>query len=81
MAISDNAIQYVKSNKAVLIEKFCSLSNFSPSNNPFTMFMAGSPGAGKTEFSKAIIPELQQRDPNCAIVRIDADEIREYAKK
>lgn len=39
--------------------------------------MAGSPGAGKTEFSKSLIPELQKRDPQNKIVRIDADEIRD----
>ena len=42
------------------------------------MFMAGCPGAGKTEFSKSIIPELQKRDPSSQVVRIDADDIRKF---
>lgn len=73
----DVALQFIKAHKRELINKFCSISEFPPSLKPFTMFMAGSPGAGKTEFSKSIIPELQKRDPESKIVRIDADEIRE----
>lgn len=76
MGVSDEAIIYIKSHKKELIESFCRLSDYPKSLNPFTMFMAGCPGAGKTEFSKSIIPELQKRDPEHRIVRIDADEIR-----
>lgn len=76
LTISEQAITFIKENKKLLIDKFCSLKEYPSSGNPFTMFMAGSPGAGKTEFSKSIIPELQKRDPNSRIVRIDADEIR-----
>ncbi len=39
--------------------------------------MAGSPGAGKTEFSKGFIKQLQGKEPTRRIVRIDADEIRD----
>jgi predicted ABC-type ATPase len=74
--VSKEAIEWVKKNKNIIIEKFCSLKDHPPSQKPFTIFMAGSPGAGKTEFSKSLIPQLQQRDPECAIVRVDADEIR-----
>lgn len=74
--ISEEAIDFVKKHKREIIDKFCPLSDFPSSKNPFTMFMAGCPGAGKTEFSKSIIPELQKRDPDSRIVRIDADEIR-----
>ncbi len=76
MSISDEAIIYIKSHKKELIERFCRLSDYPRSLNPFTMFIAGCPGAGKTEFSKSIIPELQKRDLEHRIVRIDADEIR-----
>lgn len=74
--ISQEAIDWAKKNKQIFIDKICNLNNHPPSEKPFTFFMAGSPGAGKTEFSKSIIPELQKRDPNSAIVRIDIDEIR-----
>lgn len=76
MGIPEDAISYIKSHKKDLIERFCRLADYPRSLNPFTMFMAGCPGAGKTEFSKSIIPELQKKDPQCRIVRIDADEIR-----
>ena len=76
MSISDEAISFIKSHRKELVDRFCRLSDYPRSLNPFTMFMAGCPGAGKTEFSKSIIPELQKRDPEHRIVRIDADEIR-----
>ncbi|MDP3888798.1 MAG: zeta toxin family protein [bacterium] len=73
-SIEEKAKKWVKENKRVLIEKFASLSQFPGVSNPFTIFMAGSPGAGKTEFSKSWIKEY---DPRTKIVRIDADEIRD----
>lgn len=39
-------------------------------------FMAGSPGAGKTEFSRGLI-DAWKKDSGQRFVRIDADEIRE----
>lgn len=72
--IEESAKEWVKRNKKQIIEKFANLKNFPPVENPFTMFMAGSPGAGKTEFSKTFIKDYPG---NVKIVRIDADEIRE----
>ncbi len=43
------------------------------SDNPVSIFMAGSPGAGKTEFSKHLLTIWFKGMP---IVRIDPDEIR-----
>lgn len=40
--------------------------------------MAGSPGAGKTEFSKSFIKELTEKEPKRRIVRIGADEVRNF---
>lgn len=71
----EKAIEWIRNNKRVIIEKFASLQNFPGVTNPFTMFMAGSPGAGKTEFSKSFIETYPDHDTK--IVRIDADEIRE----
>lgn len=73
---SEAAKTFVKNNKKLLIEKFANLSSFPPDENPLTFFMAGSPGAGKTEFSKAIIKILTRPDSSMGIVRIDADEIK-----
>jgi len=65
-------LEYIKRNKKLIIDKFANKEIYQPQKNPATIFMAGSPGAGKTEFSKNLIKILDK-----PIVRIDADEIRE----
>ncbi len=70
---SDAAI-YVKQHRKELIETF--VGNVRPVQKPVSIFMAGSPGAGKTEFSIRLIREiLGARD---TIVRVDPDEIRTW---
>lgn len=71
--ISEEAKEFIRQNKTELINKFASLESFPSSNNSFSIFMAGSPGAGKTEFSKALIKGSSEMK----IVRIDPDEIRD----
>ena len=72
MTISQKAVKFIKQNKELLIKKFANEKIFKPVENPMSLFMAGSTGAGKTEFSKALIRNL-----GYPIVRIDADEIKE----
>ncbi|MBU3978435.1 zeta toxin family protein [Patescibacteria group bacterium] len=72
--IEEQAKEWVRQNKRVIIDKFANLNVYPGVSNPFTIFMAGSPGAGKTEFSKSFIKDY---DPGTKIVRIDADEIRD----
>lgn len=72
-----NSIEYVKRNKKDIILKFADPSKYTPETNPISVFMAGSPGAGKTEFSNRLVFELKnkgliEKDP----VIIDPDEIR-----
>lgn len=74
--VSKEAAEFVKKNQKLLIEKFANSNEYTPVSNPFTIFMAGSPGAGKTEFSIAFKEEHIRLDPNSKPVRIDADEIR-----
>ncbi|MCK5061822.1 zeta toxin family protein [Candidatus Parcubacteria bacterium] len=69
------ANEFIKKNKKILFEKFASDKIYKPRKKPISLFMAGSPGAGKTEYSKALI-ETAKNSAN-PIVRIDADEIRE----
>ena len=73
--IDKKAKEWIRVNVSELIKKFASVEKFPPVKNPFSMFMAGSPGAGKTEFSKSFISTYP--DKNTKIVRIDADEIRD----
>lgn len=72
--IAAEAKTFIKKEKTLLIKTFADLEKFPPNEKPFSFFMAGSPGAGKTEFSKRLI-EIMAPIP---IVRIDADEIREF---
>jgi UDP-N-acetylglucosamine kinase len=69
--LSDEAHRWVKENELVLIEKFAPLSEHEKGVPAISLFMAGSPGAGKTEVSKRLIQRFVQKP-----VRIDADEIR-----
>jgi len=75
--VDQKAQEYVKANRKLLCERFASLTEYPSVANPSAYFMAGSPGAGKTEFSKGFIKQLQEKEPSRKIVRIDADEIRD----
>lgn len=71
------AIEFARHGKKLFVSKFADPSMYPPETNPISVFMAGSPGAGKTEFSKRLIAELKlkgaiQKDP----VRIDSDDVR-----
>ena len=78
MGISDDAKKYIKEHKKELCEKFANLEDYPSVENPSAYFMAGSPGVGKTEFSKSFIKELTEKEPERRIVRIDADEVRDF---
>ena len=75
--IKQEAITFIKKNKSLLISTFADLSVCPAADKPVTYFMAGSPGAGKTEVSKRFINGLEKRNKNFKAVRIDADEIKE----
>lgn len=76
--IAASARKYIKEHKKDLCVHFASKALFPPVENPSAYFMAGSPGAGKTEYSKSFIQQLQEKSPTRKIVRIDADEVRDY---
>lgn len=75
--ISEEAKAVAKSKefRVLLISKFADPETYKPDAQPFSVYMAGSPGAGKTEFSKQLISSLESKF-STKIVRIDADEIR-----
>lgn len=70
--VSKQAIAFIKNHKKLLIEKFTNNAICKQEVKPFSIFMAGSAGAGKTEFSKNFL-----RKSNLKAVRIDADEIKD----
>ena len=75
-SVSEDALKFIKSNRKLVITTFADSRIYPKTEKPFTIFMAGSPGAGKTEFSKTLIKELLARGDVSNIVRIDADDIR-----
>lgn len=71
--VHDAAVKFIKSHKKELIEQFASDKNYPQEKNPVSIFMAGSPGAGKTEFSRRFLKVNKLN-----MVRIDADDIKEF---
>jgi len=74
--LAQEAINYIKSKKNEIIEKFASPSVFLSAKIPISVFMAGSPGAGKTEFSKGLLASFEKKDQK-KVIHIDADNIRD----
>jgi len=69
--IISEAKEWVKKNKKKLFLDFADENIYVSDPYPTTIFMAGSPGAGKTEFSRRLSETFNQKP-----VIIDADEIR-----
>lgn len=69
------AIEFAKLNKDRIAKEFTDLSKYTSDIIPISFFMAGSPGAGKTEFSKSLIKILEGSKER-RVIRIDGDEIR-----
>jgi len=72
--LSKAAIKHMRKKdvQANLIARFCDPKKYPPDEHPTSVFMAGSPGAGKTEFSKNLLKAVDHK-----VIRIDPDEIRE----
>jgi len=77
MTTREDALAFAKAHQKELIGKLCDLEKYPPSTKPFTLFMAGSPGSGKTEFSKSFLKQLSIEEPSQKVVRLDTDELRE----
>jgi UDP-N-acetylglucosamine kinase len=73
--ISRKAEEFARENRNSIAKELTDKSKFVPETNPISVFMAGSPGAGKTEFSKSLI-EILEEDNEHKVVRIDADDLR-----
>ena len=69
--MEERAFLFTKSNRKLLMKKFADSDVYGSVVTPVSLFMAGSPGAGKTEVSKGLVKRFKD-----APVRIDADEIR-----
>ena len=69
------AIVFAKSNKEALARELTDTKVYIPDDVPASVFMAGSPGAGKTEFSKAVLSLLEKQTKH-RVLRIDSDDLR-----
>src|ERR1700733_11649674 len=74
-AIHDRAVVYARANKKVIAKNLTDTAIYLPDNFPVSVFMAGSPGAGKTESSKNLIKTLTKNKHT--VLRIDTDDLRE----
>ncbi len=74
LAIQERAIVFARANKKEIAKELTDITIFPPDEFPVSVFMAGSPGAGKTESSRNLIKSLT-KDNQC-VVRIDSDDLR-----
>lgn len=69
--IKQNAVQHARKIKKDFARKFT--QDYAEENFPVSVFMAGCPGAGKTESSKRLLEDYKFPQK---VMRIDADEFR-----
>lgn len=70
--INDEALEFARANKKAIAKRWTSTDRYPREENPVSVFMAGSPGAGKTEASL----ELLKKFGDSPVIRIDPDELR-----
>ena len=58
LKIKENAVSFANANKESIAKEITRTDVFLPEENPVSVFMAGSPGAGKTESSKNLIEKF-----------------------
>jgi len=75
--IQQEALDYARANKKPIARRLTDPSVFLSEENPVSVFMAGSPGAGKTEASIELLEALD----GTPIIRIDPDELRTEFKE
>ena len=73
--IEQAALGYAKKHRTEIARRLTDPAIFVPEVNPVSVFMAGSPGAGKTEASIELL-NLKGAD-GAKVLRIDPDELRE----
>lgn len=72
--LEGKAYKFAKANKTAIARRLTDRDIYHPEGEPVSVFMAGSPGAGKTEASKSLISKIT--DGKNDIIRIDPDELR-----
>jgi len=72
--IQSAALNFARNNKKDIAKRLTDTSLFLPEDEPVSVFMAGSPGAGKTEASIELLAYVEESFAE--ILRIDPDELR-----
>ena len=72
--IQDVALDFARKNKKDIAKRLTDTLRFLPEDEPVSVFMAGSPGAGKTEASIELLSIVE--DNGVEVLRIDPDELR-----
>jgi len=73
--IAEEAWVYAKEHRTEIARRLTDPKMYLPEVNPVSVFMAGSPGAGKTEASIELLNILDSKGTK--VLRIDPDELRE----
>lgn len=69
--IRQQALDFARQQKKLIAKRLTDSAVYVPEEHPVSIFMAGSPGAGKTEASLELI-----KDVGGPLLRIDPDELR-----
>lgn len=72
--VKNEATEFARANKKAIAKRLTNPEIFVPEDNPVSVFMAGSPGAGKTEASKELLAFLEKNGSK--VLRIDPDDLR-----
>lgn len=73
-ALRSSAVQFARDNKKAIAKRLTDPEKYVPDKDPVSVFMAGSPGAGKTEASIELLEKYST--DGVRILRIDPDELR-----
>ena len=74
--IYDEAIAFARANKKTRCAQLTDPTVYPREDHPVSVFMAGSPGAGKTEAAKELIAQLERLPKAPKVLRIDPDDLR-----
>ena len=72
--IRDRAVVFAKKNRTQICRRLTDKTVYLPEVAPVSVFMSGSPGAGKTESSKELVASIA--DGQVQVLRLDPDDLR-----
>jgi predicted ABC-type ATPase len=75
LATEARAVEFAKRHRTAIARELASKALFPGEEQPVSVFMAGSPGAGKTEVSIGLVKRMESR--GVRILRLDPDDLRQ----